>query len=142
MAPESGHFVPKVHPATRPVEAEDPMSLHATSIAGDPDMMLQCLVHEYAWLGWDADHILGLFRDPFYPALHDLLQRFGEDRIRRRLHEILSALGVLHFEEVLQPDPEPEHDEPALIELGVPLAWRQDRHVHMSKEGGGHGQSL
>ena len=141
MATATERFVPKIHPANRPVEPEDPMSLHATSVAGDPEIMLQCLVHEYAWLGWDADHILGLFRDPFYPALNNLLQQLGEDRIRQRLHEILSSLGILHFEEVLQDDGDAK-DETQMVELGVPQSWKSNGPIKADNEGVNHARGI
>jgi hypothetical protein len=109
-------FVPKVHPATRPAEPEDPFTLHATLAAGDPELMLQCLVQEYAWMGWDAEQILALFRDPSYPALHALRELYGEDGVRRRVDRLLSESGVLHFEVAVNEEPEAE-----LVQLGIRL---------------------
>src|SRR5262245_19305051 len=77
MASPLPSLVPKVHPTSRPVEPDDPLTLHATTVAGDPELMLHCLVQEYAWMGWDAEQILSLFRDPFYPVLHGLWCLYG-----------------------------------------------------------------
>ena len=44
MVLETERFVPKVHPATREIEAEDPMELMAEIAPGDPDVMLNCMV--------------------------------------------------------------------------------------------------
>ena len=107
-------FVPKIHPATRPAEPEDPFTLHATLAAGDPELMLQCLVQEYAWLGWDAEQILSLFRDPFYPALHALRDLYGEDGVRQRVEALIRESGVLHFDIAMDEEPQAE-----LVQLGI-----------------------
>ena len=114
MDPAAEQYVPKIHPATRPVEPEDPMTLYATPVAGDPEVMLQCLAQEYAWLGWGAEEILGLFHDSFYPALNELLRAYGEDGIRERLTAVLGPMGVFRFTGAVRDDPEPE-----LIQLGI-----------------------
>jgi hypothetical protein len=119
MNPGSEKWVPKVHPATRAVEAEDPFELHATAVTGDPEVMLQCLVQEYAWMGWDAARIIGLFRDPSYPALNALREAFGEEGVSRRVHELLATMGVYRFEGTVHDEPEPDDAEPERIELGI-----------------------
>jgi len=107
--------VPKVHPATRPVEPEDPMSLHGFEVAGDPETMLRILVEEYARMGFQLDTLMGLARDPFYPGFHGLWLLYGEDEFRNRLSKILSRCGVMRtrFE---QSAPLPEQ----LVELELP----------------------
>jgi hypothetical protein len=105
MIPEAEPFVPKVHPATRPVEPDDPLTLHATAVAGDPEVMLNCLVQEYAWMGWDTEEILRLFRDPFYPALHSLWCFYGEAGLRDRLSAVLSQAGTLRLDEAVREEP-------------------------------------
>jgi hypothetical protein len=115
----SERFVPKVHPATRAVEPEDPLSLHATPAVGDPEVMLHCLVQEYAWMGWDGESILGLFRDPSHPVLNGLFERFGEPSLRERIAGVLANTGVLRFRESVREEVEPA--EPELIELGIRL---------------------
>src|SRR5262245_60941836 len=114
MTTSSERFVPKVHPATRSVEPDDPMTLHATPVPGDPEAMLRCVVQEYAWLGWDAEHILSLFRDPFYPALHGLRSLYGDAGIRERVVGLLRQTGVFHFQASVREEPEPAA-EPELI---------------------------
>ena len=119
----SARFVPKVHPATRPVEPEDPYTLHATPVAGDPDWMLECLVQEYADMGWGLEQILSLFRDPFYPALHAFWCACGEAGIRDRITDLLRRMGVFRFQAVVT-EPEPEETESELVELGIPVQWQ------------------
>ncbi len=133
MATPSERFVPKTHPATRAVEPDDPLGLHATAVGGDPDVMLECLVQEYAWMGWNVQQILALFHDPFYPALNALLRRYGEDGIRHRVATVLARTGAFRVSGTVRDEPEPPEDdhEPELIELGVAraLAAKGDSHA-------------
>jgi hypothetical protein len=120
-APE--RFVPKVHPATRAVEPDDPLTLYANEVMGDPEVMLQCLVQDYAWMGWGEELILGLFQNPFYPALNQLWRTFGEAGVRTRVAALLRQTGVYRFEGTVCEGPEPEDEEPPLVELGLPAHW-------------------
>ena len=123
MTTEPSRFVPKVHPASRPVEAEDPLSLHAISLEGDPELMLHCVVQEYAWMGCDGEEILRLFRDPSYPALHALWKHFGETFIRDRISQIVGRAPLFRVATKEQ-DEETAAGQPVLIDLGVPANWR------------------
>jgi hypothetical protein len=95
VEPSSDAFVPKVHPATRPVEPEDPMNLFAVEVPGDPELMLRLLVEEYARMGWGLDAQLALFRDPFYVAAHGLWLHYGQEALRRRLIAMLARVGIV-----------------------------------------------
>jgi hypothetical protein len=90
-------FVPKVHPLSRAAEPDDPMTVCATAVAGDPDVLIRAVVQEYAWMGWDAAQIAALFHDPFYPMLHGLLEAFGEAGIRERIDAVFNRGGVFRF---------------------------------------------
>jgi hypothetical protein len=90
-------LVPKVHPASREVMPDDPMSLCAMPAPGDPDLMIRAVVGEYAWLGWGADQIAALFDDPFYPMLHGLRQALGEAGVRERIDAVFARNGVYRF---------------------------------------------
>jgi hypothetical protein len=112
--------VPKVHPMTRAVEPEDPMEIVATPVQGDPDVMLQCLVQEFAWMGWDFEQLMELFHNPFYPVLNQLLAYYGEEAVRERVQALVGRSGVFRVHEVIEDEPEPaEDDEPELIQLSV-----------------------
>ncbi len=115
MPNQGPQFVPKVHPATRAVEADDPMTLTATPVAGDPEEMLCCVIQEYAWMGWNLDQLMCLFRDPFFPALFGLWNLFGEAGLRERVAASLGRTGVFQFQAAVV-----EEEEPELIQLG----WR------------------
>jgi len=112
-------YVPKVHPATRSVEADDPMMLFACPTGGDPALMIQCLVQEYAWMGLDGQAIMRLFHDSEYPALNALLAHYGEDWIRARVRNILAATGVLRFSGTVIDEADEMADKSELIELGI-----------------------
>jgi hypothetical protein len=127
----SQRFVPKVHPLDRAAEADDPYTLHATAVGGDPEVMLECLVQEYAWMGWDVSQILRLFGDPGYPALNGLLDHYGIEGVRRRVAAVLGRMGVFRVSGAVRDEPEPEDDEPELIDLGTRrvLASKGDSHA-------------
>jgi hypothetical protein len=125
MTTRPGNLVPKVHPATRAVEPDDPMSLYATPVTGDPEVMLRAVVQEYAWLGWDAEQVLALFRDPFYPLLNDLRDALGEDALRERIGAIFQRAGVYRFRATVREAP--EEVVPELVQIG-PMGLGGGRH--------------
>jgi hypothetical protein len=127
MDSAAGRFVPKVHPATRPVEADDPMTLHATPVEGDPDAMVRAVVQEYAWMGWDSEQILGLFRDPFYPMLHALRLALGEAGVQGRIDDVYRRQGVYRFRSTIVEEPDVADAEPELVQIG-PLRPGGSRH--------------
>jgi len=112
-------FVPKVHPTTRELEAEDPMELVANPAPGDPDLMLDCMIQEFAWQGYDAAELMRLFMNPEYPVLNQLLDCFGLDEVRRRVDEALGGFDAFSVHATIDetPDPDEEHDD--LVELTV-----------------------
>lgn len=120
MKPQANNLVSKVHPLTRALEPEDPMELVATPVGGDPDVMFECIVQEFVWMGWDADQLFELFRSPNYPVLNQLLGLYGEDQVRERIRELLGRTGTLRFREVIDDEPDPDgDDEPELTQLSV-----------------------
>jgi hypothetical protein len=123
----SANLVPKVHPATREVLPDDPMDLHATPVAGDPEVMIRAVVQEFAGMGWEVHDILRLFRDPFYPLLHGLWLALGEDGIRERVGSVVQRYGVYRFRTSIQEAP--ELPEPELVQIG-PKGPGGSRHGH------------
>jgi len=119
MIRDEERFVPKVHPATREIEAEDPMELVANPAPGDPDVMLNCMIGEFAWQGYDADGLMRLFLNPEYPVLNQLLDYYGPKEVRRRIDETLGGFDAFSVHATIDetPDPVEEHEE--LIELTV-----------------------
>jgi hypothetical protein len=117
------------------------MMLHATPVPGDPDEMLNSLIQEFAWLGWEAEAIGRLFRDPFYPVLHALWLAHGDSGIQERVDHILHQTGVMHFQTTIQEEPEAEEAEPELVELGLPKHWPSSSGP-AQPEGSRHAESL
>jgi hypothetical protein len=126
---DNQRLVPKVHPATRSVASEDPLEMLATQVPGDPEVMLQCLIQEYASMGWNAGQIFQLFADPAYPALHSLLQACGEAAVRERIADLLDQTGVFRCEGTVIEEPEPT-EEPELVQLGIPANWKGGDHAN------------
>jgi len=119
----SGDYVPKVHPATRAVEPEDPMNLFAFEVPGDPELMLRYLVEEYARMGWGLEELLRLFRDPFYVAAHGLWLHYGEDELRRRLVNLLSHVGVVRVKTTISSPPAEQ-----LVQINLSSAMKGNDH--------------
>ena len=112
--------VPKVHPLTRGVEADDPMEMVANTFPGDPEYMLQCMVEELAWAGLSAGEVLGLFRDPAYPVLNQLLGHYGEEAVCERVAALLGNFQGIRVTAVVDDEPEPDEDDgPELIQLTI-----------------------
>jgi len=119
MESSAERFVPKVHPASREVMADDPMTLWATPVAGDPDLLIRAVVQEYAWMGWDAEQIAALFRDPFYPMLHGLRHLLGEAGVRERIDAVFGHCGVFRFRSTVREAPDDADDAPELVQIGL-----------------------
>lgn len=94
------------HPKERPAEVTDPFQLMASGVAGDPLLMLDCLIEEYSRMGAGEEAILRLFGDPAFLATHGLRGLFGEDATRARVRAVLARCGVLRVRvQALPPEP-------------------------------------
>jgi hypothetical protein len=113
-----GEWVEKVHPLSRDVEAEDPMELMAEPVMGDPQLMLECMLQEFAWMGWNEEQLVSMFYNPGYPVLCQLREHFGDEEIRRQVRALTQAWGRLQFREtIVEPDEEAEVD---LVQITLP----------------------
>ena len=113
-------WAPKVHPLDREAQPDDPMELIAQTVEGDPIVMLECILQEFAWMGWNPEQLLGLFRNPGYPALCQLREYFGDDEVRRQVESLVSRWGVLRFS-AIEAEPEPAWDDhQQLVQLELP----------------------
>src|SRR5262245_41003313 len=101
MVIEAERFVPKIHPATREVEADDPMELMAEIAPGDPDVMLNCMIEEFGWQGYDSDSLMRLFMDPEYPILNQLLDFFGPTEVRKRIEAARTGFDAFSVRAVI-----------------------------------------
>jgi hypothetical protein len=147
------NWVPKVHPLDRQVEAEDPLELLADVVPGDPEVMLECILQEFVWMGWDADQLYSLFRNPGYPLLCELRQYYGDEEVERRIAELLARSGQFRFHETLVEPEGDEHIEDGenfeLVPLTLsPALWDElseptgDKDLSLPTEGISHGPSL
>jgi hypothetical protein len=109
MCDHHDHDHDQEHPADRAWEPEDPMLMMGSQVMGDPEFMLQCLVEEYAHMGWDADAIAGIFHDPSYQATAGLTQLFGREGVRQRIERTLNRCGVIRVR-TFESNPRPEDD--------------------------------
>jgi hypothetical protein len=123
MDAEHGQFVPKVHPLERAAEADDPLELMAEPVAGDPAVMLECILQEFAWMGWDRAQLLALFHHPGYPVLCQLREHFGDDEVRRQVDALVERWGTWRFREtVVEPDPSEDEDHVQVVQIALPGA--------------------
>jgi hypothetical protein len=107
--------VPKMHPASREILPEDPLEMTAFEVPGNRELMLRLLVEEYARVGWDANAIMQMSRDPNYTAFYGLRQSLGEDGLRRRVSEIVARCGVIRTS---AKESEPVSDQ--LVQIDLP----------------------
>jgi hypothetical protein len=103
-------WVPKVHPLARDAHDEDPYELMATPAAGDPEVMLECILQEFLWMGFGREQLVRLFHDPNYPMLCELREFYGPVEIERRVDGLLARCGQLRFREIVAEPDEPAED--------------------------------
>lgn len=82
------------HPKDRPLKPDDPMEMMAAPAPGDPLVMLDGIVEEYARMGWGKEQIAELFDTPFFQATHGLKELLGKAEIERRIEATLKRCGV------------------------------------------------
>lgn len=109
-------WVEKVHPLSRPADEEDPLELMAQPAIGDPDVMLECILQEFAWMGWSVEQLLSLFHHPGYPVLNQLREFYGDAEVRRRVEQLAAQWGQLRFRETIV---EPEEDV-QVVQIALP----------------------
>jgi hypothetical protein len=93
----------RTHPRDRDAKPDDPLELSGIEVEGDPEVMLDCIVEEYARMGCGADDILRMFDDPFFQGPYGLTRAFGRDYVRLRVQGVLRRCGVLRVRVVEQP---------------------------------------
>ena len=83
---------------SKPLQADDPMELHTTELTGDRDLMLDCIIEEYATMGWSEENILLIFDRPFFQATYNLARSMDPDTLRRRVRSVIARCGVVRVE--------------------------------------------
>ena len=76
-------------------EANDPMELVREAIPGDPLFLAQCVIEEFALIGYGAEDLVTLFRQPVYPMLNNILRKEGEPFVRSLMKQVLGDWGTL-----------------------------------------------
>jgi hypothetical protein len=85
-------------PESKSSDPDDPMEIKAAVIAGDERLMMECLIEEFAHLGWDARKIARMFDEPRFLAAHGLEKRFGRQVVLDCIEHTLARCGVFRFE--------------------------------------------
>ena len=78
------------------VDPEDPMELHGVAFLTEEDTqaeMAACFVEEFLRLGWRAEAILALFRNPHYVGPHMVLENKGEPFVREVIADTFAEWG-------------------------------------------------
>ncbi len=84
----------KPNTAQKPFDDDDPMELVQVHVPeGDEEMMAECFVEEFIWLGYDNERLLDLFRNPFYAGAHGIYRRRGEPYVRSLIDRILKRFS-------------------------------------------------
>src|SRR5215468_9547265 len=123
------------HPKDRPLAPDDPMLISAVEMDGDPWIMLDCIIEEYARMGCGYDEIAAVFEQPFYEGTFGLTKKLGADAVRARIKQTLARCGVLRVCTVVTPD-EAERPEPipAFTETPVTLTIGRSRYAKDSRD--------
>ncbi len=77
-------------------EFEDPFELNGVAFVTESDTtddMCECFIEEFMRMGYNPGQILALFRNPHYLGMNMVLQKRGEEFIRRRIKEIFGRWG-------------------------------------------------
>jgi len=83
------------HPRDRAIQQDDPMMLSPVEIDGDPEIMIDCLIEEFARMGWDTPTIIRMFDDPFYEGPHRARQLYTTEAFEQRVRRVLARCGTL-----------------------------------------------
>ena len=76
-------------------EPDDPMQLVCEIIPGDTAFLARCVIEEFASIGYRAEDLLTLFREPIYPMLNAILRKEGEPFVRSLIGQVLAECGTL-----------------------------------------------
>ena len=59
--------------------------------------MAYVFAEEYARMGYDGNRLLGLFKNPFYTAVHDAYRALGVKAVQSIIEECIGAWGGVRF---------------------------------------------
>ena len=98
-------------------EVNDPMELVCETIPGDAGpgdaaFLARCVIEEFALIGYGAEDLFTLFRDPVYPMLNNILRKEGEAFVRNLIGQVLGEWGTLKVKtEIVHSECECEGDD-------------------------------
>lgn len=76
---------------------EDPMELVGLVVpgeAGQLELMAECLVEEYARMGWDEKRLMALFANPMFLATHRIYRQKGKEYAEDLVHRVVKKWSV------------------------------------------------
>lgn len=76
-------------------EPDDPMELVCEHVPGETVFLARCIIEEFAQIGYGADDLFTLFKEPVYPMLNGILRTEGETFVRNLIGEVLDGCGTL-----------------------------------------------
>jgi hypothetical protein len=74
-------------------DPDDPLELCGVGLLTHEDTteaMTECFIEEFLRLGYDAERLLALFRNPFYTGVNMVFQNRGEAFVRHKIAEVFS----------------------------------------------------
>ncbi|MBI2119199.1 MAG: hypothetical protein HYT97_06190 [Elusimicrobia bacterium] len=81
-------------------EQDDPMSLTGMVLPLSKEeglkaeeTMVSCFIEEYFCMGFSAQQILEIFKDPFYQAPYEIFQTRGELYVQKMVYKVLNGEG-------------------------------------------------
>ena len=76
-------------------ESGDPMELVCEHVPGETQFLARCVIEEFAQIGYGAEDLFTLFREPVYPMLNGILRTKGKAFVRKLIDEVLDERGTL-----------------------------------------------
>ncbi len=85
-------------------EANDPMELVCETIPGETAFLARCVIEEFALIGYGAEDLFTLFREPVYPMLNNILRKEGEAFVCNLIGQVLVECGTLKVKTEIVPE--------------------------------------
>ncbi len=89
-------------------EKDDPFELKGVAIDGDPEVMIRCIIEEYARMGWGRERIMYLFETPNFQIPNRYLEEHGKEQVEKLVDRVLSEHGVFQYD--VQKKEDENHD--------------------------------
>lgn len=93
------------HGSEKKPERDDPYELVGNTVpGGDIRLMAECLVEEFALLGWEKGAIIQMFHNPFYQAAHLYYKAYGKSGVQNLVDQVLARCQVVRTRIVEAPE--------------------------------------